>query len=130
MHRSSGYSEGKVVAIVALCVWALLQFDATASAQNYDAMMQQNMERMRALDAQLNDQLRETQARQQAEEAKYLAQNRPALEQEHLQYMQATGMRMSLEEYVHSKIMNEDNENEDNGNEDNDNEDNDNEDNT
>lgn len=92
-----------------LQIAALICFSLTPSAmaQNYEAMMQQNMYNMQAAEMQMQQMMRDTEMKAMAAERQYIEQNRPQLEAEHRQFVQQTGMQVSLEQYVHNKIMEE-----------------------
>jgi len=59
---------------------------------------------MREQNRILQAQMAQTENKLQASIQEYIRQNRPRLEQEHQQYMQQTGMHMSLEQFVRGQI--------------------------
>lgn len=76
-----------------------------AFAQDYNAMMQQNMQQQQALQAQMQAQMMQAERQLQGAMQEYIQQNRPALEMERQQYNQNSGSQMSLEEYARAKVM-------------------------
>ena len=90
------------------CVAVSIFFASESSqAQSLEQMMEMNRQAMAANEAQMQQHLMAMQQKAQAAEQQYLQENRPQLEAEHQQYMQMTGQQMTLEQYVHNKIVNE-----------------------
>ncbi|MBN8548443.1 MAG: hypothetical protein J0M12_03915 [Deltaproteobacteria bacterium] len=96
-------NAGKTIVIVLTLF--IGKYSSPALAQDFQGMMQQNMQQQQALQAQMEASMRQSEMQMQHAMREYINQNRPALEQERQAYMQSTGATMSLEEYTHAKIM-------------------------
>lgn len=93
--------------MIRIAALSTLLIVASSHAQNFEQMMQYNMQQQAALEAQMNQQMMNTQANLDTSIQNYIQQDRANLEREHQQYVQSTGMQISLEQYVRNKVMQE-----------------------